>query len=306
MVNHSVGKGALAVCAALALAGCENGAGISLFQKKDSAEAGTQRADTSTRQVERDVEAPDVFQKTEEGLWDGRPSLGGVWVTYTDVKQAERVIIRNETNGKFVIGMLYARERETPGPKLQVSSDAALAIDMLGGQPTMLNVTALRKEEVPAEPPAAETPPAEAVAGVEDSGEITTEPLAAAAAAIDKAEGQVADTTAGKTPAMKVGDITGAGTETAAAKSAPAPKPKASPLDKPFIQIGLYNIEENANGTGQALRNGGIVPTIRKQESRGKTFWRVLVGPATSKDERETLLKEVKKMGYADAYYVTD
>ena len=30
--------------------------------------------------VERDIEAADVFRTSEAGLWDGRPSLGGIWV----------------------------------------------------------------------------------------------------------------------------------------------------------------------------------------------------------------------------------
>ena len=37
------------------------------------------------------VEAPDVFQVAEAGLWDGRPSLGGIWVAHPDVTQPERV-----------------------------------------------------------------------------------------------------------------------------------------------------------------------------------------------------------------------
>ena len=31
----------------------------------------------STERIDRDVESPEVFQITESGLWDGRPSLGG-------------------------------------------------------------------------------------------------------------------------------------------------------------------------------------------------------------------------------------
>ena len=33
----------------------------------------------------RDVERPDIFSVTENALWDGRPSLGGVWVAHPDV-----------------------------------------------------------------------------------------------------------------------------------------------------------------------------------------------------------------------------
>jgi hypothetical protein len=77
--------------------------------------------------VERDVEAP--FQVTEAGLWDGRPSLGGVGSPIRR-REPERVIIRNQTNGTFVIGALFRRERDNPGPSLRVSSDAA-ALQML-------------------------------------------------------------------------------------------------------------------------------------------------------------------------------
>ena len=88
------------------------------------------------------------FQSPKHGLWDGRPSLGGVWVAHPDVTDPERVIIRNQANGKFVIGALFRRERDNPGPRLQVSSDAAAALEMLAGAPSTLNVTALRREEV--------------------------------------------------------------------------------------------------------------------------------------------------------------
>ncbi len=101
--------------------------------------------------VEQDVESPDVFQAIEMGLWDGRPSLGGTWVAHPDVTEPERVIIRNTTNGQSVIGALFRREVENPGPRVQVSSDAAVALGMLAGQPAALSVTALRREQV-AEP----------------------------------------------------------------------------------------------------------------------------------------------------------
>ena len=128
--------GALAV-----LSGCLEGA--------SSTDSAPVSSGGTTRVVERDTEAPAVFQTSDMGLWDGRPSLGGVWVAYPGVKDPERVIIRNPANGKFVIGALFRREREMPGPKLQVSSDAAAALEMLAGAPVKLDVTALRREEAP-------------------------------------------------------------------------------------------------------------------------------------------------------------
>ncbi|MGB1234992.1 MAG: SPOR domain-containing protein [Planktomarina sp.] len=104
----------------------------------------------STEVVARDVEAPEAFQVTEKGLWDGRPSLGGIWVAHPTARDPERVIIRNPANGKFVVGALFRKEGDLPGPALQVSSDAAAAIGLIAGQPQVLNVTALRSKDVPA------------------------------------------------------------------------------------------------------------------------------------------------------------
>lgn len=272
--------------ATVALAGCQDAP--ALFKKKDTEGETANAAATSTRLVERDVEAPEVFQVSENGLWDGRPSLGGVWVAYPDVGDPERVIIRNEANGKFVIGALFRREREHPGPKLQVSSDAASALALIAGQPTPLNVTALRREEV-AEDPAPETAELEAAESIEAKPLDGPDPIASAAAAIDKAEGK---------PAAKPA-------------AAPAPKPaaatpkQASKLDKPYIQIGIFSVEENANRNGTALRTAGIIPSVKKQTSKGKTFWRVTVGPARTASERASLLKKIKGLGYSDAYFVS-
>ncbi|WP_248646607.1 SPOR domain-containing protein, partial [Sulfitobacter sp. 15WGC] len=36
-----------------------------------------------------------------------------------------------------------------------------------------------------------------------------------------------------------------------------------------------------------------------------KPFWRVVIGPATSKSELDTLLKKVKAEGFTDAYAVS-
>ena len=235
----------------------------------------------ATRLVERDIEAPEVFQATEDGLWDGRPSLGGVWVAHPGATDPERVIIRNEENGRFVIGALFRRERDLPGPELMISSDAAAALNILAGAPTMLNVTALRREEVEEASPAPETtaPLAADVEGVTED-EITAtpldDPIAAAEAAI------------------------------AASEAAPAaPAASTSPaLERAYVQIGIFSVQENATNTGTALRGRGLVPTIYDQTSNGRQFWRVVVGPATSLQDRDAILETVRDLGFEDAYFV--
>ena len=99
----------------------------------------------------QEVEAPEVFQATDSALWDGRPSLGGIWVASPDVENPERVVMFNPATGKTVTGALFKRERENPGPKLQLSSDAAEALGILAGAPTEIRVTALRKDAAPEE-----------------------------------------------------------------------------------------------------------------------------------------------------------
>ncbi|TCP62358.1 cell division septation protein DedD [Rhodovulum bhavnagarense] len=270
------------------LTACQDSEGFA-FLKRPQSEETAPRPSTATRLVERDIEAPEVFQVTESGLWDGRPSLGGVWIAFPDVTDPERVIIRNSKNGKFVIGALFRRERDNPGPRLQVSSDAAAALGMLAGAPTELNVTALRREEIPE--PGQDMPPTPAgdIKTAAPTNEINSEPLAAAAAAIDKAEARQA---AAPPPAPV---------------SPPAtPQTQSKTLDKPYIQIGIFSVEANANRTAETLRKAGIVPTIYDQESSGKRFWRVVAGPASASSDRAQLLDKLKGLGYSDAYFVTN
>lgn len=277
----------------LLMAGCDENGGVQFPQLTGNQPARTAgEPGQSVQLVERDVEAPDAFQVTEAGLWDGRPSLGGVWVAHPDVTEPERVIIRNQANGTFVIGALFRRERENPGPSLQVSSDAAAALEMLAGAPARLQVTALRREEVAQTPQSMATTDFAEPAGIAetpiDSVPLDAPPfgdaIANAAAAIETAE-QTAE----------------------AARPAPAPRAAAaSSLGRPFIQIGIFSIEANATGTADRLRATGIVPTVLQQTSQGRTFWRVLVGPVATETERENLLRQVKSQGFSDAYAVTN
>lgn len=269
--------------------------GLFGFLRAKPADGSTTTATTPTRpsvrMVDRDVEAPDVFSVTDAGLWDGRPSLGGVWVAYSEVTDPERVIIRNTDTGAFVIGALFRRERENPGPRLQVSSDAADALGMLAGAPAKLNVTALRREEVvdPAD--------AEALLGASQPiAERTVDPIAATAATATDAADPAAQQPAPR-PATAAADD-------GLSAAAPAAEPAASG-GKSFLQVGIFSVEGNANGTAKQLQSAGLTAKVIRESSQGKTYWRVIAGPAGSSGERDALLAKAKGLGFGDAYFVS-
>lgn len=284
-------RAAILLAGATALVGCDEGAMPGFLQSKDKGAETGETVSRAGRSVERDIEAPEIFHATEAGLWDGRPSLGGVWVAHPDVTDPERVIIRNQQNGQFVIGALFRRERETPGPRLQVSSDAAAALEMLAGAPTNLDVIALRREEMAADPdPVPAATEAATLPGASNVSESPLDPVAGAATAVPAAA-----------PAE-----TAPAPQAAALAPKPAPAKPVSSLDKPYIQIGIFSVERNAENTATAMRQNGMVPTVREQSSSGKTFWRVIVGPAQNETERADLLRKIKASGFTDAYAVTN
>lgn len=241
------------------LAGC---AGLDLGE-----DTSNDAPSTVTNVVERDVEAPDVVNISEAGLWDGRPSLGGIWVAHPDAKDPEKVIIRNPQNGKFVIGALFRREREFSGPSLQLSFDAADALGILAGQPTKVSVVALRRQSVPVETP-------EAV----------------------KAENQVIE--------ESLDPIQQTAEAAIAAADTPTPKPKPSSLRKPYLQIGIFGVDTNARGAVSSMNAKGLAASMSKLTLNNKPFWRVIVGPAATSTEMSAMRKTVTAAGFADAYAV--
>lgn len=207
-----------------------------------------------------DVEAPDLFATAEPGLWDGRPSLGGVWVAHPDVDEPLRVRVRNQLNGQSVTGALFRRERDNPGPSLQVSSDAAAALDILAGAPTPLQVTALRKK-----------------------------------AATDR------DAAQPDRPTDKAG-AGGLGTD-------PVVSAVAAPTETPerlFVQAGVFTAEENAARAVALLQNAGVSGSVVRSGAAGSPAWRVIAGPAATREQRDTTLEKVRAAGFDDAYPVSD
>ena len=363
---------------------------------------------SGSRAIERDVEAPEVFQVADRGLWDGRPSLGGVWVAHPTATDPERVMIRNPATGASVIGALFRRERDNPGPRFQVSSEAATALGILAGAPTEIEVTALRLQRVemeiepapapttaadetlalaPVEPAAATATPATgtpepatatgptapqgaptgevAIAREEEPrrrglfglfgrrdaapetpaiAETTLAPVAPVAetavaagatalAAAPASEPQAAPQAAPQ-PSERRGlfglfrrqqpepepdttliAVPGAPTQATqatalAAPQAPTPQPAAQPApsgprpDRPFVQIGIFSVEQNAVNARARMQQAGLTAEIRRGRAGDNQFWRVVVGPAATLAQRDSNLAQVRRLGFADAYAV--
>jgi hypothetical protein len=204
------------------LLGCVEGGG------KSSDGSGSGLFAAPGKKAGADVEAPEVFQATDSALWDGRPSLGGIWVAAPDVTNPERVLMFNPATGKSITGALFKRERDNPGPRLQLSSDAAEALGILAGQPTEIKVTALRKEAAADETSATEPSAADSAAKEGDAAAI-------ASAALDAVEGTPANTeaaTAAPDPAAKDGDAAAAVAGTAAVVAEGAADAAAAVVDE--------------------------------------------------------------------------
>lgn len=284
-------SGAAIFLATTLLVACdENGDFVSMqaFEPENSDLQDTRGVNEAKQGESLDVESPDVFSLTEAGLWDGRPSLGGVWVAHPEVDAPERVIIRNSTNDMFVVGALFRRERDIPGPRFQISSDAAEALGMLAGAPATLSVTALRKKEVTPTPETAAPPEVDTIAT----------PGAVTATSLDPASNEAANT---QDPAPQGLQLDAKPVQTTAVTP-----PTATTLSKPFIQIGIFSVEENAERTAQRMKSSGVAPTVKRFERDGKPFWRVLAGPTTTSTDQRQLLAKVKDAGFTDAYAVTD
>lgn len=90
--------------------------------------------------------APDRFNVEGRGLWDGRPSFGGIWVASPDAVDPERVLITNRENGRQILGALFKREVFLDGPPIQLSSEAAAALGIDAGRTVTLSVVAVQPQ----------------------------------------------------------------------------------------------------------------------------------------------------------------
>ena len=208
------------------------------------------------------------------GEWDGRPTLGGIWVAHPRARSPERVIIRNQTTGAFAVGTMFRKEPGLPGAEFQVSSGAAKELGLAANQPQNINVTALRSQNAPVQPPQPVAPLP-----------ITpTQPPAP-----QPAENPVVQPT---TPQI-------------IQPTAPVAPPVSS-LSKPYLQIGLFSIQANAMNTAKMLSASNVPMRVLPESLGGKRFWRVLAGPAQTENQRSAFLARIMSLGFGDAFAVKE
>jgi cell division septation protein DedD len=291
----------MTLCGALTLAACGDDGVFGGAGEQSGNQTNVVGQSRGLVRTEQDVERPDIFAVTDRGLWDGRPSLGGIWVAHPDVSDPERVVIRNSANGQSTIGALFRRERDNPGPAIQVSSDAAEELGLLAGAPTELSVVALRREDVEVAQPAAE-----------ESGEIAglAAPVSIEASPLDPVEtlagaaGAVPETVAGAAVAVPEEgpvEVVLPPAPTAASAETAAPVDSTPLPEGAMAQIGIFSVRENADSAAAALTAAGFAATVTDQEAGGRTVWRVVAGPVPDQEA----LARIRALGFVDAFVLT-
>ena len=98
----------------------------------------------------------------------------------------------------------------------------------------------------------------------------------------------------------------------ALAQAAPAASTAAAPAasspaagGKSHSQPGIFSVYANAKRAADTVTKAGASAAVRKEKSKGKPDWSVVVGPAASAANRDALMKKIKGLGSADACFVS-
>ena len=75
---------------------------------------------------------------------------------------------------------------------------------------------------------------------------------------------------------------------------------------KPLIQVGIFGVQSNANKTKDQMLKLNLPVNIFDFQIKGKPYWRVVAGPASTLDSRKNMLKLIKSAGFSDAYFVSN
>lgn len=191
-------------------------------------------------------EKPEILDLSASVIWDGEQTLGGNWISHPDVDSPERVLIKNISNGKSIVGAIFQQTKKMKTGPAVISSDAAKALNIAQNDQTKVQIIAVRAAERTSITPTIAEP------NKSDSASIETK------------------------------------------------------LSKPFIQVGIFGVENNANKTKDQMLKLNLPVNILDFQIKGKPYWRVVAGPASSSDSRGSMLKTIKSAGFTDAYFISN
>ena len=191
-------------------------------------------------------EKPKILDLSASVIWDGEQTLGGNWISHPDVDSPERVLIKNISNGKSIVGAIFQQTKKMKTGPAVISSDAAKALNIAQNDQTKVQIIAVRAAERTSITPTIAEP------NKSDSASIETK------------------------------------------------------LSKPFIQVGIFGVENNANKTKDQMLKLNLPVNILDFQIKEKPYWRVVAGPASSSDNRRSMLKTIKSAGFTDAYFISN
>ena len=190
-------------------------------------------------------EKPKILDISATVIWDGSLTLGGNWISHPDIDSPERVLIKNTSNGKSVVGAIFQQTKNSNESLAAISSDAAKALSISKNSETKLQIVAIK---------------------VIENSKDNTDGIA---------------TSVQKKPTSNV------------------------KLTKPFIQVGIFGVESNAIKTGNQMSRLGLTINTFELKIKGKTYWRVVAGPASTFENKGNMLNTIKSAGFTDAYFVS-
>ena len=75
-------------------------------------------------------------------------------------------------------------------------------------------------------------------------------------------------------------------------------------IAKSFIQVGIFGVQDNATKTKDRLSQLDLPINTFEFEIKGKSYWRVVAGPASTSQSKQNMLTKIQTAGFTDAYFV--
>ncbi|MFT6226538.1 MAG: hypothetical protein ACJARE_000932 [Paracoccaceae bacterium] len=239
-----------------------------------------------------------LFFAEAQTLWDGLPSMGGVWAAHPGIGRAMVVEAVNLDTGRSM-RLPALRLNQRPGrPVIQLSAEAALALGMAPGRLTMVRLTGLRAKPASPAPGAVETfviaAPAPAPAIRPDIAATAATGVAPPADAPPRDAGTLAALSPGNapTPTQRPGAVKA---------TAPIPATRVAMVPSsaaPYVQVGAFGEPSNAGTAAALLRARGLTVV---QIPAGRLS-RVLLGPFDDMFAARRARDLAVQIGFADAY----